>query len=48
MINSDLREILPLLSRDQVKKILAEIKREKMICVVGKTNVARWYPGTGD
>ena len=34
--------------RDQVKKILAEMKREKMICVVGKTSAARWYPGTGD
>ena len=44
----DLREVLPSLSRDQVKKILAEMKREKMICVVGKTSAARWYPGTGD
>jgi len=45
MINSDLREVLPSLSRDQVKKILAEMKRGKMICVVGKTSAARWYPG---
>jgi len=44
----DLKEVLPSLSRDQVKKILAEMKREKMICVVGKTSAARWYPGTGD
>jgi ATP-dependent DNA helicase RecG len=44
----DLREVLPSLSRDQVKKILAEMKREKMICVVGKTSAARWYPGAGD
>jgi len=44
----DLREVLPALSRDQVKKILAEMKRGKMICVVGKTSAARWYPGTGD
>lgn len=41
----DLREVLPSLSRDQVKKILAEMKREKMIYVVGKTSAARWYPG---
>lgn len=43
----DLREVLPSFSRDQVKKILAEMKREKMICVVGKTSAARWYPGAG-
>ncbi len=44
----DLGEVLPLLSRDQVKKILAEMKTEKIICVVGKTSAARWYPGTGN
>ena len=44
----DLKEVLPSLSRDQVKKILAEMKREKMIRVVGKTSAARWYPGTDD
>jgi ATP-dependent DNA helicase RecG len=44
----DLREVLPSLTRDQVKKILAEMKKEKKICVVGKTSAARWYPGTGD
>jgi ATP-dependent DNA helicase RecG len=44
----DLREVLPSLSRDQVKKILAEMKKGKMICVVGKTSAARWYPGAGD
>ncbi len=44
----DLKEVLPSLSRDQVKKILAEMKREKNICVVGKTSAARWYPGTGN
>ncbi len=31
-----------------MRKILAEMKRGKMICVVGKTSAARWYPGTGD
>ena len=40
----DLREVLPSFSRDQVKKILAEMKREKMISVIGKTSAARWYP----
>ena len=44
----DLKEVLPSLSSDQVKKILAEMKREKMICVIGKTSAARWYPSTGD
>jgi len=43
----DLQEVLPSLSRDQVKKILAEMKRDKMIRVVGKTSAARWYPGIG-
>ena len=44
----DLQEVLPSLSRDQVKKVLAEMKRDKVIRVVGKTSAARWYPGTGD
>ena len=41
---SDLREVLPSLSRDQVQKLLAEMKRQMMITVVGKTSAARWYP----
>lgn len=41
---SELREVLPSLSRDQVQKLLAEMKRQMMITVVGKTSAARWYP----
>ncbi|CAB1074518.1 hypothetical protein D1AOALGA4SA_2337 [Olavius algarvensis Delta 1 endosymbiont] len=41
-------EVLPSLTRDQVKKVLAERKKEKMIRVIGKTSAARWYPNTGD
>jgi|GEM_PF-5313301 len=44
----DLMEVLPSLTRDQVKKVLAERKKEKMIRVIGKTSAARWYPNTGD
>jgi ATP-dependent DNA helicase RecG len=40
----ELREVLPSLSRDQVQKLLAEMKRQMTITIVGKTSAARWYP----
>ncbi|MBA3018718.1 MAG: putative DNA binding domain-containing protein [Proteobacteria bacterium] len=44
----ELREVLPSLTRDQVQKLLAEMKIQKMIIVVGKTSAASWYPpGSG-
>jgi hypothetical protein len=44
----DLLEVLPSLTRDQVKRMIAEMKKEKAIYVVGKTSAARWYPGSDD
>ncbi len=44
MDGHELREVLPSLSRDQVQKLLAEMKRQMMITVDGKTSAARWYP----
>lgn len=41
---SELREVLPSLSRDQLQKLLAEMKRQHMITVIGRTSAARWYP----
>jgi len=40
----ELREVLPSLSKDQVQKLLAEMKKQMMITLVGKTSAARWYP----
>lgn len=40
----ELREVLPSLTKDQVQKLLSEMKTQKMITVVGKTSSARWYP----
>lgn len=44
----ELREVLPSLSRNQVQKLLAEMKKQLMITVVGKTSAARWYPQGGE
>jgi ATP-dependent DNA helicase RecG len=41
---SELKEVLPSLSRDQLQKLLAEMKKQKMITVIGRTSAARWYP----
>lgn len=38
-------QVLPSLSRGQIKKLMEELKREERIHVVGKTKGARWYPG---
>jgi len=40
----DLKDVLPSLSRDQVKKILAEMKKEGKIYKIGATRAALWYP----
>jgi ATP-dependent DNA helicase RecG len=40
----DLLQVLPQLSRDQVQKLLGELKKERRINSKGKTNAARWYP----
>lgn len=43
---SELKEVLPALSHNQLQKLLAEMKREGSIYVVGRTRAALWYPGT--
>ena len=42
----ELKEVLPALSHNQLQKLLAEMKREGSIYVVGRTRAALWYPGT--
>ena len=41
---SELREVLPGLSRDQVQTLLRELKREGRVEVHGVTKAARWFP----
>jgi ATP-dependent DNA helicase RecG len=41
----ELRQVLPALSRDQVQKLLQDLKTEGHIHSVGYTKAARWYPG---
>lgn len=38
-------QVLPSLSRGQIKRLMEELKREERIHVLGKTKGARWYPG---
>lgn len=38
-------QVLPSLSRSQIKRLMEELKKEGRIHVVGKTKGARWYPG---
>ena len=41
---SELQEVLPDLSRDQVQTLLRELKREGRVEVHGVTKAARWFP----
>jgi ATP-dependent DNA helicase RecG len=41
----DLQEVLPARSRQQIQRLLAELKREEKVHVEGRTRGARWYPG---
>ena len=41
---SDLKEVLPMLTRPQVQTLLRELKEEDKIHVEGATRGARWYP----
>lgn len=43
----DLLQVLPQLTRDQVQKLLRELKAAEKIFVAGKTKSSRWFPGTG-
>jgi len=40
----ELQQVLPFLSRDQIKGLLKELKSKKMICLRGKTSAASWVP----
>ncbi len=40
----DLLQVHPQLTRDQVQKLLGELKKEGRIHFKGKANAARWYP----
>jgi len=42
----DLLQVLPQLTRDQVQKLLGELKKEQRIHFKGKANAARWFPGS--
>ena len=41
----DLQQVLPGLSRDQVRTLLRELKRDSLVEVRGTTKAARWFPG---
>jgi ATP-dependent DNA helicase RecG len=43
----EFRQVLPALTRDQLRGLLREIKKEGMAHTVGVTKAARWYPGAG-
>ncbi len=40
----ELLQVLPALSKDQVQKLVAELKKEKRIYMTGSTKAALWYP----
>lgn len=42
----ELKDVLPALSHNQVQKLLADLKRERKITVVGRTRAARWFPAS--
>jgi len=37
-------QVLPAFSRRQVQALLAALKRENKVLMVGKTSAAKWYP----
>jgi ATP-dependent DNA helicase RecG len=41
----ELHQVLPGLSRDQVRTLLRELKRDSLVEVRGITKAARWFPG---
>ena len=41
---NDLRQVLPGLSRRQVQALLAALKKQNKVWMVGKTSAAKWYP----
>lgn len=43
---SELNQVLPTLSRDQLKSLLKELKIQKLIYLQGKTSNSSWFPIT--
>jgi ATP-dependent DNA helicase RecG len=41
----EIMQVLPALTNDQVKKLVAELKKEEKIYKIGATRAALWYPG---
>jgi len=41
---NDLRQVLPGLSRRKVQALLAALKKQNKVRMVGKTSAAKWYP----
>jgi len=44
----ELMQVLPALSKDQVQKLVAELKKEGKIFKIGATKAALWYPENTD
>jgi ATP-dependent DNA helicase RecG len=44
----DLMQVLPSLSRRQVQALLAELKTQNEVVLLGKTSAARWFPSAMD
>lgn len=44
----ELMQVLPALSNDQVKKLVAELKKDGKIYNIGATRAALWYPENMD
>ena len=42
----ELSEVLPAQSRQQVQRLLFELREEGQVYSIGRTRNARWYPGT--
>lgn len=42
----ELMQVLPHLSREEVKRLLNELRREGRVHLVGRTKAGRWYPGS--
>ena len=44
---NELHQVLPALSRDQIKQLLRELKIQELIHLQGKTSASAWFPGPG-
>jgi ATP-dependent DNA helicase RecG len=43
----EFHQVLPALSRDQIKNLLKELKTQELIHPQGKTSASTWFPGPG-